>query len=112
MARLRSGNWGDPMAEVLTLEFTGVGEKEYEAVNRQLGIDMQTGQGEWPPGLLAHAAGVADNRSFVVTEVWSSRADQAAFMASRLGDALAAGGITAMPDVRWVPALAYHTPGA
>ncbi len=62
-------------------------------------------------GLLAHAAGVADDGSFAVTEVWASRADQAAFMESRLGAALSAGGITAMPDVRWVPALAYHTPG-
>ena len=100
------------MAEVLILEFTGVGEKEYEAVNNQLGIDMQTGQGDWPPGLLAHAAGLADDGSFVVTEVWSSRAAQAEFMESRLGAALGAGGITAMPNVRWVPALAYHTPGA
>jgi hypothetical protein len=100
------------MAEVLILEFTGVGEKEYEAVNSQLGIDMQTGKGDWPPGLLAHAAGVADDGSFVVTEVWSSRAAQAAFMESRLGAALGAGGITAMPNVRWVPAIAYHTPGA
>jgi hypothetical protein len=100
------------MAEVLILEFAGVGEKEYEAVNNQLGIDMHTGQGDWPPGLLAHAAGVADDGSFVVTEVWSSRAAQAAFMESRLGAALGAGGITAVPNVRWVPALAYHTPGA
>jgi len=100
------------MAEVLILEFTGVGEKEYEAVNHQLGIDMQTGQGDWPPGLLAHAAGLAEDGSFVVTEVWASRADQAAFMDSRLGAALGAGGITGMPNVRWVPAIAYHTPGA
>ena len=100
------------MADVLILEFTGVGEKEYRAVNSELGIDPETGQGNWPPGMLAHAAGVADDGSFVVTEVWASQADQAAFMESRLGAALGAGGITAMPNIRWVPALAYHTPGA
>jgi hypothetical protein len=47
-----------------------------------------------------------------VAEVWSSRADQDAFMSSRLGAALAAGGIAGPPRVRWVPLLAYHLPGA
>ena len=32
-------------------------EAEYAAVNKHLGIDMQTGQGDWPAGLLSHAAG-------------------------------------------------------
>jgi hypothetical protein len=45
------------MAEALILEFTGVSEAEYAAVNKHLGIDMQTGQGDWPAGLLSHAAG-------------------------------------------------------
>jgi hypothetical protein len=44
--------------------------------------------------------------------VWSSRADQDAFMTSRLGAALQAGGVTSAPRVRWVPLLAYHLPGA
>jgi hypothetical protein len=35
------------MPEVLILEFTGVSEGEYAAVNKHLGIDMQTGQGDW-----------------------------------------------------------------
>jgi len=100
------------MPEVLILEFTGVSETEYAAVNQQLNIDMHTGAGDWPAGLLSHAAGTADDGGFVVTEVWASRADQGAFMQSRLGPALGAGGITAMPKVTWVPLLAYHTPGA
>jgi hypothetical protein len=100
------------MADMLILEFTGVGRAEYEAVNAELGIDMATGAGDWPPGLLAHAAGVSDDGTFVVTEVWSSRAEQAAFMESRLGPALGAGGITGMPSVKWAPLFAYHTPGA
>ena len=73
------------MAETLILEFTGIGEAEYKAVNSELGLDMQTGKGDWPAGLLAHAAGTADDGAFIVTEVWSSRADQAAFMQDRLG---------------------------
>ncbi len=100
------------MSEALVLEFTGLGEAEYAAVNRQLGIDMQTGEGNWPPGLLSHAAGTADDGTFIVTEVWSARADQEAFMQARLGAALAAGGVTSAPAVRWVPLLAYHVPGA
>ncbi len=39
------------MQEALILEFTGVSEAEYGAVNKHLGIDMQTGQGDWPAGL-------------------------------------------------------------
>jgi hypothetical protein len=100
------------MPEALILEFTGVGEAEYTAVNKHLGIDMQTGQGDWPAGLLSHAAGQADDGTFIVAEVWSSRAAQDAFMTARLGEALAAGGVTAPPRVRWVPLLAYHLPGA
>ena len=96
------------MPDTLILEFTGVGAEDYAAVNREQGIDMETGQGDWPPGLLMHSAGLADDGTFVVTEVWSSQADQAAFMNSRLGAALAAGGITAAPSVRWVPAIAHH----
>ena len=100
------------MPEALILEFAGVTEAEYAAVNKHLGIDMHTGQGDWPPGLLSHAAGPADGGAFVVAEVWSSRADQDAFMTSRLGAALAAGGVTAPPRVRWVPLVAFRQPGA
>jgi len=100
------------MPEALILEFTDVTEAEYAAVNKHLGIDMHTGQGDWPAGLLAHAAGMAEDGTFIVSEVWSSRADQDAFMTSRLGEALAVGGVTAAPRVRWVPLLAWHQPGA
>ena len=100
------------MPEALILEFEGLGQDEYEAVNRALGIDMSTGEGDWPDGLLMHAAGIADDGSFVVTEVWSSREAQAAFMESRLGAALGAGGVTNEPSVRWIPLLAHHTPGS
>jgi hypothetical protein len=78
------------MPEALILEFAGLGEAEYAAVNKHLGIDMNTGQGDWPAGLISHAAGTADDGSFVVAEIWSSRADQEAFLNSRLGAALAA----------------------
>jgi len=100
------------MPEALILEFSGVTEADYTKVNANLGIDPRTGEGDWPPGLLSHAAGTADDGTLIVIEVWSSRTEQGAFMDSRLGAALAAGGVTSMPGVRWVPLLAYHTPGA
>ena len=100
------------MAEVLILEFAGLNDADYAAVNGNLGIDAETGQGDWPPGLLSHAAGRSDEGSFVVTEVWSSQAAQAAFLESRLGPALGAAGVTAVPTMRWVPLVAYHVPGS
>jgi len=44
------------MAEGLILEFEGVGLKEYEAVNGLLGIEMESGQGDWPPGFCSMPA--------------------------------------------------------
>ena len=39
------------MPEALILEFTGVSEAEYAAVNKHLGIDIHTGhEGTGPPG--------------------------------------------------------------
>ncbi len=100
------------MADALILEFTGIGKSEYDAVNEKLGIDMTNGSGDWPRGLLMHAAGTEDGGKFVVSEVWASRADQETFMSQRLGAALAAGGVTSAPAVTWVRLLAYHTPGS
>jgi hypothetical protein len=100
------------MAEAVILEFTGIGPAEYNAVNGKLGIDMNTGDGAWPEGLLSHAAGTSDAGTFVVVEVWSSRDAQAAFMTSRLGAALHDGGVTSQPKVTWVPLLAYQAPGS
>ena len=98
------------MPEAVSYEFTGVSDADYAAVSRHLNIDPETETGDWPPGLLSHAAGTADDGAFIVAEVWSSRADQAAFMNSRLGPALGAAGVTVVPDVRWVPLVAYHVP--
>lgn len=99
------------MTEALSLEFAGLGEDEYTAVNKFLGIDMETGEGDWPPGLLTHAAGQSDDGTLIVSEVWDTRGDQEAFMSSRLGAALAAAGVTVPPTVRWVTLMAYHLPG-
>ena len=95
------------MPDALVYEFQGVTDAHYAAVSRHLGIDPQTGEGDWPPGLLSHAAGTADDGTFIVSEVWSSREDQAAWE-QKLAPALAANGVTVIPHVRWVSLIAHH----
>ncbi|HET7121083.1 MAG TPA: hypothetical protein VFI17_07515 [Solirubrobacterales bacterium] len=90
------------MADGLILEFEGYGLDEYERVNGKLGIDMASGEGDWPQGLLFHSAGGKDG-GFVVYEVWASQADQQRFMEERLGQALREGGIDGPPArVEWL----------
>jgi hypothetical protein len=97
------------MAAGLILEFDGVGREDYDAVNEQLGIDSQTGEGDWPAGLLFHAGG-AKPGGWVVLEVWESQEAQQRFMDGRLGAALQAGGVTAPPSrVEWLDLAAHHT---
>ena len=99
------------MAEALILEFEGVGRDEYEAVSDLLGIDMGSGAGEWPPGLLIHTAGATEN-GWAVLEVWESREAQEAFMNERLAGALEQGGIGGPPSrAEWLAVASHHTPG-
>jgi hypothetical protein len=98
------------MAEGLILEFEGVGREQYKAVNAQLGIDMDSGQGDWPAGLAFHAGG-AKPGGWVVFEVWDSQEAQQQFMNERLARALKEGGISDPPTrVEWLQLAAYHSP--
>jgi hypothetical protein len=72
----------------ITLMFDDVGEDDYWAVNDSLGIGRD-GSGDWPDGLLVHSGG-SSGSSWVVSELWTSKEAQEAFMGSRLGAALAA----------------------
>lgn len=99
------------MAEGLVLEFEGFGRDRYEAVNGELGIDIETGAGDWPAGLLFHAGG-AKPGGWVVFEIWESKADQEAFMNGRLGKALQDAGVTGPPSrAEWLDIASYRTPG-
>lgn len=99
------------MADALILEFEGIGRAEYEAVNDLLGIDMGSGEGNWPPGLLVHTAGATEN-GWAVLEVWESREAQERFMNERLGKALQEGGISGPPSrAEWLDLAAHHSPG-
>ena len=94
------------MAAGLVLQFgEGVGEPEYKAVNSELGLDLYTGQGNWPAGMLSHAAGMSDE-GWVVTEVWDSKESQAAFMETRLGPAFHAVNLPAPTRVLWYDVVA------
>jgi hypothetical protein len=97
------------VAAGLILRFSAVGRADYDAVNAKLDMDMNAGTGDWPPGLLSHAAGTADDGSFIVMEVWESREAQGAFMQSRLGPALQQAGVTAVPTITWIDLFAYST---
>jgi hypothetical protein len=99
------------MAVGLILKFEQTSRDVYDAVNARLGIDMKSGTGDWPAGLLTHAAGTGDDGSLMVIEVWESRDAQNRFMEERLGRALAEGGIAVQPQVTWIDLFSYHTPG-
>jgi hypothetical protein len=99
------------MAVGLVLQFANTTLDDYHKVNKLLGIDMNTGAGDWPPGLISHAGGATENGGLVVMEVWTSREAQGQFMAGRLGAAIGQAGITAVPEITWVDLFAYHTPG-
>ena len=96
------------MAVGLILEFSGIGKTEYDAVDKVLGLDMYAKTGDFPDGLIAHAAGTSDRGTFIVTEVWESRDAQEKFMQSRLGAALHEGGVTGQPVVTWIELLAHQ----
>lgn len=100
------------MAWGLILEFDGIGRETYAAVNRALGIDTTRPTGNWPPGLLHHAAG-GKAGGWVVFEVWDSKESQHRFMSERLGRALGEGGVTAPPArVEWLELAASTAPQA
>jgi hypothetical protein len=99
------------MAELLILDFDGLDEADYRKVNSELGIDPDTGDGDWPAGLISHAAGVSDAGRAYVVEVWESQQHQTDFMSSRLGAALAGGGVTAVPGVTWAHVVGHQNPG-
>ncbi len=97
------------MPAAVMLEFEGVTLTEYAAVNKVLGIDYTTGEGDWPDGLVTHTAGLNEGGHLVVMEVWDTPEHQARFMEGRLGAALAQGGITGPPSrITWIEVEAHH----
>ena len=98
------------MPAAFIYQASGIGVAEYDRVNGLLGIDSKNNSGNWPPGLLSHAAGTADDGSFVVMEVWESREAQGRWMQEQLGPALQQGGVTVTPKITWVDLVSYNQP--
>ena len=93
----------------LILEFEGVTESQYDAVNQKLGLDPKRGTGDWPAGLVSHTAGL-DDGTLIVIEVWDTQEQQAHFMETRLGGALQEVGVPAPSRIAWVDVVANHQP--
>ena len=91
----------------IVMVFDGVGADDYWNVNERLGIKPD-GSGDWPAGMLSHTGGPTAT-GWVVAEVWSSKADQEAFMGSRLGAALGAAGLPAPVQVIESELVSHHT---
>jgi hypothetical protein len=96
------------MSDALILEFQGVTADQYNAVNTNLGIDPETGEGDWPAGLHSHAGAINADGNLVVFEIWESQATQEEFM-SRLGEALGKAGVPEPTRAEWLTLLAHHT---
>jgi hypothetical protein len=91
----------------IVLVFEGVGADQYWAVNEKLGINRD-GSGDWPAGILSHTGG-STATGWVVAEVWNSKADQEAFMGSRLGAALGAVGLPQPSQIIESDVVNYQT---
>jgi hypothetical protein len=94
------------MADALILEFAGATADHYFAVNKILGIDVTTGEGDWPAPLVSHTAALSST-GLVVFEVWESQAAQGEFMAT-LGPALAEAGVPQPSRMEWLGLLGHY----
>jgi hypothetical protein len=80
------------MSYAVVLRFEGVNEDQYWSVCEELGIDRGFTQ-NLPEALVIHVAGPVGDDGWLVSEVWATRDAQEAFLADRLGPALATLGV-------------------
>ena len=73
------------MAVLMMMEVDGMTTDDYDRLNDALGIH---GDEDAPDGLIQHAAGVDDDGTFVVVDLWESEAKLGAFFESQLGPAI------------------------
>jgi hypothetical protein len=99
------------MPDAIIWEFDGVGRRDYDAVNEQLGIDYATANPAWPAGLLQHISAEKPG-GLVVFEVWESKDVQERWLADHLTPALQAAGVTTPPTrVEWLEVITHASPG-
>jgi heme-degrading monooxygenase HmoA len=83
------------------------GEAFYEAVHRELGLDMRAGTGQWPEGLISHTAAMSDD-GFIVVELWESKEAQAHFRDTRLMPAIQGVEVKVAPKIAWFEVVAHQ----
>ena len=86
------------MSYAIVLQFDGVDEDQYWAVNEALGIDRDFTT-NLPEGLQVHTAGPIGDGGWLVSEVWASKPDQETWLTGRLGEALGKIGVPAPVQV-------------
>jgi hypothetical protein len=96
------------MSNVLTLEFADATVDQYYAVSKLLGVDITTGDGDWPKPLLSHTVSYSEAGGLQVIEVWESEEAQAEFM-GRLGPALGQVGVPQPTRTEWRSHLGSYT---
>ena len=84
------------MAVGMVMQFRGLGEEQYEAVMRQLGLTSN--RGDWPAGIISHVAGPTPD-GWCVVDVWEAREQFDAFLRDRLRPAFDAVGGLPQPVV-------------
>jgi hypothetical protein len=84
------------MAVGLVMKFRGLGAQRYDAIMRQLGLTA-TG-GDWPEGIISHAAGATQD-GWCVVDVWESQDKFDSFLNDRLRPAFEATGGQQEPEV-------------
>jgi len=84
------------MAIGLVMRFEGVNARRYDAVMDQLGLTA-TG-GDWPEGIISHAAG-ATRDGWCVVDVWESQEQFDTFLHTRLEPAFERAGGLPEPEV-------------
>ena len=87
------------MAVGLVLRFPGVGSDKYDAIMEELGLPLGDAGGDWPEGIVSHAAGSTPDGVWTVVDVWDSQKDFDRFLATRLQPAFDRVGGMPQPEV-------------
>jgi quinol monooxygenase YgiN len=82
------------MAIGIVIEFDGIGQDKYEAVMKELNLQLHSNS-NWPEGIISHVAGKTPT-GWCVVDVWESEQAFGKFRESKLGPAF--GKVTGMPE--------------
>jgi hypothetical protein len=98
LAVLDQDNEEATMAVGLIMRFSDIGSDKYDAIMEELGLPFGD-TGDWPEGIISHAAGSTPDGGWTVVDVWESQEAFDRFFASRLGSAFDKVGGMPQPDM-------------